>query len=318
MTDPNEYTLPQDVKSKGIIIMEEKNIQGATILRGMTQDGSARILVINSRKIVDDMTKYHHTSPTATAALGRTVTAASMIGTMLPEDGDTVTVSISGDGEAGKIIAVGDYFGNVKGYIQNPLVNPPKKSNGKLDVGAAVGRGTISFVKSVGAIEPQIGTIELVSGEIAEDIATYFAKSEQIPTVLSLGVLVDTDYSCLAAGGVLIQLMPFPDDKTVDLIERNAQDLVNVSRYFRDGLDNKQIADIAMRDIPYDIFDTLNVEYKCDCSRERMYKKIKSLGKKEILTMLDEQAAEGKARELTAVCRFCNTEYTYTESELTK
>ena len=295
-----------------------KNKKTATILRGMTRDGSARLLIINSREIVNDVIKYHKTTPTASATLGRLVTATSMIGTMLPENGDTVTVSISGDGEAGKIIAVGDYFGNVKGYIQNPLANPPKKPNGKLDVGAAVGNGTLSFIKSVGGKEPQIGTIELVSGEIAEDIATYFAKSEQIPTVLSLGVLVDKDYSCLAAGGVLVQLMPFPDDATVDLIERNAADLVNISRYFEKGLTNEEIAEIAMRDIPYDIFDTLEVSYKCDCGRERMKKKIKSLGKGEILKMLDEQESEGKARELTAICRFCNTEYTYTEQQLTK
>ena len=296
--------------------MENKNIANSTILRAMTRDGSARVLVINSRKMVNDTIGYHKTTPTASAALGRLVTATSMIGTMLPENGDTVTVSIDGDGEAGRLLAVGDYFGNVKGYIQNPMANPPKKSNGKLDVGAAVGEGTISFVKSVGNIEPQIGTIELVSGEIAEDIATYFAKSEQIPTVLSLGVLVDTDYSCLAAGGVLIQLMPFPDEETVDLIERNASDLVNISRYFDRGLTNEQIMDIAMRDIPYDIFDTIEVGYKCDCSAKRMKEKIKSLGKAEILKMLDEQEAEGKPRELTAICRFCNSEYTFTEKEL--
>ncbi len=293
-----------------------KKTKGSSILRGMTVDGSARILVINSREIVNDMIKFHKTSPTATAALGRTVTAASMIGTMLPEQKDTVSISISGDGEAGRIIAVGDYFGNVKGYIQNPLVNPPKKPNGKLDVGAAVGRGTLSFVKSVGNDEPQVGTIELVSGEIAEDIATYFAKSEQVPTVLSLGVLVDKDYSCLAAGGVLVQLMPFPDEKTVDLIERNAADLVNISRCFDRGMTNEEIAKIAMRDIPFDIFDSLDVAYKCDCGRDRMLKKIKSLGNKEILKMLDEQEEEGKPRELTAVCRFCSTEYTYGEKEL--
>lgn len=295
-----------------------KNIKGSTILRGMTRDGSARILIIDSRKIVDDMIKFHHTTPTASAALGRTVTAVSMIGTMLPENGDSVTISISGDGEAGKIIAVGDYFGNVKGYIQNPAVNPQKKPNGKLDVSAAVGNGNISFVKSVGANEPQVGTIELVSGEIAEDIATYFARSEQIPTVLSLGVLVDVDYTCLAAGGVLIQLMPFPDESTVDLIERNAADLVNISRLFERGLSKEEIADIAMRDVPYDVFDTLEVSYKCDCGRDRMKKKIQSLGEQEIRNMLDEQVREGKARELTAVCRFCNTEYTYTERELLK
>ena len=296
--------------------MENKNIANSTILRAMTRDGSARVLVINSRKMVNDTIGYHKTTPTASAALGRLVTATSMIGTMLPDNGDTVTVSIDGDGEAGRLLAVGDYFGNVKGYIQNPIANPPKKPNGKLDVGAAVGEGTISFVKSVGNIEPQIGTIELVSGEIAEDIATYFAKSEQIPTVLSLGVLVDTDYSCLAAGGVLIQLMPFPDEETVDLIERNASDLVNISRYFDRGLTNEQIMDIAMRDIPYDIFDTIEVGYKCDCSAKRMKEKIKSLGKAEILKMLDEQEAEGKPRELTAICRFCNSEYTFTEKEL--
>ena len=286
------------------------------MLRAMTRDGSARLLVVNSRDMVNKMRDAHMTTPTATAALGRTVTAASMIGTMLPGEGDTVTITFAGDGEAGKIIAVGDYFGNVKGYIQNPMANPPKKPNGKLDVGAAVGSGTLSFVKSVGDGDIQTGMTEIVTGEIAEDIATYFAMSEQIPTVLSLGVRVDKDYTCLSAGGVLIQLLPFPDEKTVDLIERNAQNLANISGYFESGLTLEAIADIAMKDIPYDVFDTLDVEYKCDCSRERMKKKILSLGKGEVANLLDEQQAEGKARELTAVCRFCNTGYTFDEGEL--
>ena len=288
----------------------------STILRGMTRDGSARILVMNSTAVVNKMREAHLTSPTATAALGRTLTATSMIGTMLPEDGDTVTVSFSGDGEAGKIIAVGDYFGNVKGYIQNPLANPPKKPNGKLDVAAAVGAGTLSFVKAVGEGEPETGVIEIQTGEIAEDIATYFAMSEQVPTLISLGVRVDKDYSCLAAGGVLIQLLPFPDDATVDLIERNAASLTNVSSYFERGLSNLDIANIAMEGIEYDVFDTLEVEYKCDCRRDRMLKKIKSLGSGEIKSMLKEQEAEGKARELTAECRFCNNKYTFKEAEL--
>ena len=288
----------------------------STILRGMTQDGSARLVVINSKEMINGMREAHKTTPTATAALGRTITAASMIGTLLPADGDTVTITFSGDGEAGKIIAVGDYFGNVKGYIENPHANPPKRPDGKLDVGAAIGNGTLSFVKSIGESEPQTGMIEIVSGEVAEDIATYFAMSEQVPTLLSLGVLVDTDYSCLAAGGVLIQLLPFPEDKTVDLIERNAAALSNISNYFKMGLTNEQILDIAMKDIPYDIFDRLEVEYKCDCSSERMKKKIMSLGTKEVANLLDEQEAEGKARELTAICRFCNSEYTYTEKDL--
>ena len=294
----------------------ENNTQKSTILRGMTRDGSARVLIINSRALVNKMREAHMTSPTATAALGRLITAASMIGTMLPEEGNTVSITFSGNGDAGKIIAVGDYFGNVKGYIQNPLANPPKKPNGKLDVGAAVGYGTLAFVKDVGEDELQTGMIEIVSGEIAEDIATYFAKSEQVPTLLSLGVRVDTDYSCLAAGGVLIQLLPFPEESTVDLIERNSAALSNVSQLFELGMSNEAIAEIAMKDIPFDIFDTLEVEYKCDCARERMLAKIRSLGENEIKSMLDEQVAEGKARELTAVCRFCNSEYTYTESEL--
>ena len=282
----------------------------------MTRDGSARLLVINSREMVNGMRKAHLTSPTATAALGRTVTAASMIGTMLPEEGDTVTITFAGDGEAGKIIAVGDYFGNVKGYIQNPLANPPKKPNGKLDVGAAVGQGTLSFVKAVGDGDLQTGMTEIVTGEIAEDIATYFALSEQIPTVLSLGVRVDKDYTCLSAGGVLIQLLPFPDDATVDKIEKNAARLTNISQYFEMGMTNEEIAEMAMEGIPYDVFDTLEVEYKCDCSRKRMQKKIKSVGEKEILDMLSAQEREGKPRELTAVCSFCNSEYTFTEKEL--
>lgn len=289
--------------------------QGSTILRGMTRDGSARFLVINSRDMVNGAIAAHHTTPTATAALGRTVTAASMIGTMLPEAGDSLTITFDGSGEAGKIIAVSDYYGNVKGYIQNPLADPPKKSNGKLNVGAAVGAGTLSFVRFVGG-EPQTGMTEIVSGEIAEDIATYFAMSEQIPTVLSLGVLVDTDYTCRAAGGILIQLLPYPEDATVDLIERNAAALGNISAMFDQGMTNEQIAEVALRDIPYDIFDTIDVEYKCDCSRARMQQKILSLGKAEVARLLDEQEAEGKPRELTAVCRFCNSEYTFDEKAL--
>ncbi len=288
----------------------------STILRAMTRDGSARVLVINSRDMVNAMRDAHTTSPTATAALGRLITAASMIGTMLPEEGDTVTITFSGDGEAGKLIAVGDYFGNVKGYIQNPLANPPKKTNGKLDVGAAIGRGTLSFVKSVGDGELQTGMIEIVTGEIAEDIATYFAMSEQVPTLLSLGVRVDKDYSCLAAGGVLVQLLPFPDEGTVDLVERNAASLGNISSLFEMNLSNEAIMEIAMKDIPYDIFDTLEVEYRCDCERSRMREKILSLGRSEVSKLLDEQEAEGKPRELCAVCRFCNTEYNFTEAEL--
>lgn len=288
----------------------------ALITRGMTRDGSARVLVINSTALVNGMTEVHKTAPTATAALGRLITAASMIGTMLPEDGDTLTVGFNSNGEISKMLAVADYYGNVKSYIDNPSADPKRKPNGKLDVGGAIGEGTFYMIRDIGGKEPQCGTIEIVTGEVAEDIATYFAKSEQIPTVLSLGVLVDTDFSCRAAGGILIQLLPFPDDKTVDLIERNAADISNVSKLFASGLSNEEIIDIAMRDIPFDLFDTIEVEYKCDCSKERMRKKIKGLGEAEIKTMFDEQEKEGKARVLTAVCHFCNSHYDFKEKDL--
>jgi molecular chaperone Hsp33 len=288
------------------------------ITRGMTRDGSARVIVINSKEIVNEMIKVHKTAPTATAALGRLVTAASMIGTMLPESTDSLTMGFSTEGEISKMIAVADYFGNVKSYIDNPAADPKRKLNGKLDVGGALGYGTFYMIKDVGGKEPQSGTIELVSGEVAEDIATYFAKSEQVPTVLALGVLVDTDLTCRAAGGILIQLLPFPDDSTVDLIERNAAMISNPSKLFDEGLTNEEIINVAMKDIPFDLFDTIEVEYKCDCARERMRKKIKALGENEIREMFDEQEKEGKARVLTAVCHFCNSKYDFTEKDLLK
>ena len=293
----------------------QKNAK-SMMLRGMTRDGSARVLVINSRDMVNEMIKTHKTSPTATAALGRLVTAASMIGSMLPEDGDTVTVGFKGDGPLGQMLAVADYYGCVKSYVENPSADLPARRNGAPDVGNAVGAGMMYMVRDLAGGEPQTGTVEIVSGEIAEDIATYFAKSEQVPTLLSLGVTVDKDGSCLAAGGVLIQLLPFPDDETVTLLERNADALSHISSLFEKGLSNQDIAELALKDIPFDPFDTLEVAYRCDCSAERMKKKICSLAKSDILGMLDEQEAEGKPRELTAVCRFCGSEYTFAEKEL--
>ena len=297
--------------------MNNQEIKYSTMLRGMTADGSARITVLNSREIVEAAIGHHNTARTATAALGRLLTATSMIGVLLPEKGDTLTVSIQGEGEAGRLLCVSDYYGNVRGYIENPQVDPPRKPNGKLDVSGAIGGGSLSLIRDIkGAGEPQHGTVPLVSGEIAEDVAAYFAYSEQLPTLCSLGVLVGPDGSCLAAGGVLIQLLPFADEQTVSLLERNAKDLSNISDCFYRGMSNMEIAALALRDIPFDPFDELEVEYRCTCSRERMHKTLLSLGEQQLRTLLAEQEAEGKARELEICCRFCNSRYVFKEKEL--
>ena len=292
--------------------MEIKN----TILRGMTQDGSARIHVIRSTEMVNRAIEYHKPSPTATAALGRALTVTSMMGCMLGEETDSITVSFEGDGPAGRVLAVSDWLGNVRGYIQHPEADLPLKSNGKLDVGGLIGAGVLNVIKDLGGDIPESGAVALVSGEIAEDVTTYYAESEQVPTLCALGVLINEDHTCRAAGGILVQLLPFADDETVSLIERNAADLAHISAMIDAGMDNKAIADVALRDIPYDVFDELEVGYKCTCSKEKMDAVMRSIGRREVNRLLAEQVADGKPAELEISCRFCNTHYTYSKEEL--
>ena len=283
----------------------------------MTHDGSARIFVVNSKAIVEEMLKYHHTTPTATAALGRLLTATSLIGSMMGEEKNTVTVGIHGDGPLGKLLAVGDFHGNVRGYVEHPLAEVPPKYSGKLDVGKAVGKGTLYVIRDDGVTTqmPHIGTVALRSGEIAEDIAAYYAESEQIPTLCALGVLTN-GAECLAAGGILIQLLPFADAAIIDILEKNAERLQNVSDLFRQGMSCEEIAAVALEGIPFDPFDEREVCYLCNCSKARMRNAMKKVGDKELRAMLDEEEAEGKPRSLSVSCQFCNKTYVFGEKDL--
>lgn len=289
----------------------------AKLLRAMTRDGSARAYVLNSTEIVNKAISYHKTAPTATALLGRLLTAASVMGTMLPEDGCTLTVAIRGQGIAGTTLCTADYWGNVKGYIQNPDASLPLKPNGKLDVSGIVGGGILSVSKDVGDEVPFNGNIELVSGEVAEDITEYYAVSEQTPTLCALGVLVDTDYSCRAAGGVFVQLLPFADEEVICQLEKNAPMLNNVSSLFDKGMSNEDILKVALSGIEYDIFDELDVDYMCNCSCERTSKALISLGKSEAYKILDEQKADGKDY-IELSCHFCDKTYKFHKDDIDK
>lgn len=281
------------------------------IVRAIDEKGTMRLLVASSTNMVEKARKTHNTSASATAALGRTLTASSIMGLMMKGDEDTLTLQIKGDGPLGKIVTVANSKGKVKGYVDNPMADLPSKSKGKLDVGGVVGKnGILTVIKDIGLKEPYIGQSKLISGEIAEDLTYYFASSEQQPSVVNLGVLVDVDLSVKAAGGYILQLLPDVAEEDIDKIEKNIKKSQSISTMIDKGYTPEKIIDEVFGDFNMEILEKKHILFECDCSEERVEKALISLGEKEIDNIIKE---DGSAE---VVCHFCNKKYNFNEEKL--
>lgn len=280
------------------------------IVRTISKDASVVCSAIEGKDIVARIEQIHKTSAVCTAALGRLALGASLLGFGLKGDKDSLTLRINGGGPAGSLIAVSDSFGNVKAYIQNPVVEIPLNERGKLDVSGAVGRdGTLSVIKDMGLKEPYCGQIPIVSGEIAEDITAYLAESEQVPSVCALGVLVNPDLTCAQAGGFLIQLLPFAPNEAIDTIENNIKNMQSVTQLLSQGMTAEQIAMQALNGLEPNVLDDFEVNYHCDCSKERVEKALVSLGKEQLQELSKEQNTEVK-------CHFCDKVYNFSSEDI--
>lgn len=275
------------------------------LIRGLSENGGIVFCGVDSTDIVCKAEQLHTTSATCSAALGRLLTGASLMGSMLKDDRDTITLRVSGNGPAGVVIACTDGTGNVKGCIDHPLVELPAKANGHLDVGGAVGKDGVLTVIRDNRLqkEPTVGQVPLVSGEIAEDLTSYYAYSEQVPTVCALGVLVDKDLSISCAGGYLLQLLPGASDAEITHLEQNVAALPSVTELLRSGASLEQIMEQALAGFAPNVLDEQQVRYQCDCSQARVERALLSLGRDE----LAEMAAEGKPVEVS--CHFCDKKY---------
>lgn len=281
------------------------------IMRAIVKNQPVKAMAVTGTHLVERARQIHKTLPVATAALGRTLMAASMMGNALKEENGAVTVKIDGGGPLGQILAVSDHQGNVRGYVQNPAVDLPLKGPGKLDVGSAVGTdGYLNVVKDLGLKEPYSGSVRLVSGEIAEDVTSYYAISEQTPSACALGVLVDVDQSVLAAGGYLISLMPGADETLIRKMEENIKTAGMATEILRTGEGAKGLLETVLSGFDLEFSQPEPVEYRCYCNRERVTRALISLGPDELNEMMEEQ---GKA-ELT--CQFCDAVYQYNQEEL--
>lgn len=283
------------------------------IVRYITQDGSAFVIAADTTDVVSKAEQIHKTSAVTTAALGRLMTACSMMGDMLKGKDDSITLRMNGEGPAGTLIAVSDSQGNTRGYVQNPVVEIPLNEKGKLDVKGAVGtNGFLYVMKDMGMNEPYVGQTEIVSGEIAEDITNYFAVSEQTPSVCALGVLVDKDLSVKAAGGFIIQLLPGCPEEVIEKIEKSISMIDSVTNMLSQGMTPDDIAKIALDGIEIDKLDESEIEYRCNCSKQRVETALISTG----IESLKEMAEENK--DITVECHFCDKTYVFTPKEIEK
>ena len=283
------------------------------LVRGMTMDGFVKAVAIRSTETVRRAAQIHKTTPNATAAFGRCLTAASIMGNMQKVEDGSMTLQIKADGPIGGIVCVSDSVGNVRGYVINNNVPLVEKHPGKLDVGATVGTdGTLTVIRDLQMKEPYIGSIRLVSGEIGVDITAYFGQSEQIPTACGLGVLIDRDYSVKVAGGYLLQLLPGAPDEVIDKLEEGIRRAGSVTSMLDSGMTPEDILGAVLGDLGVLFMETQEISYQCYCSRERVEKALISLGKKE----LDEIAGEGDS--FPVECQFCDTVYKFSPEELRK
>ena len=284
------------------------------IVRAISEDGSIFSCAIDSTDVVAKAEQYHKTSAVTTAALGRLLTGASMMGSMLKNEADSLSLRIEGNGPAGTVYAESDYKGNVRGFVENPVVEGlPKRADGHLNVGGAVGNdGTLTVVRDLGLKEPYVGQIPLVSGEIAEDITSYYATSEQIPTVCSLGVLVNPDLTVAKAGGFMIQLLPFAPDSAIDIIEENLKKMEAVTKMLTDGMTAEEIALKAIEGTNANVLDEWEKDYACDCSREYCEGVLRSMQSDELLKIEKEDG------QVQMECQNCDGRYVFSLQEIEK
>lgn len=281
------------------------------IIRAAADDGSVRAFACLTKDTVNEAFLHHQTSPVATAALGRLLTAASMMGAMLKGEKDVVTLQLTGNGPIGRVLAVTDSKSNVKGYVGNPEVDLPLNSAGKLDVGGAVGLdGYLTVITDIGMKEPYIGKIPLVTGEVGDDLTKYFAVSEQVPSAVGLGVLVDTDYTVKTAGGFIIQVMPEATDDDITKLENNLKNVKSVTALFEEGKTPENILELLLEDFDYHITEKTDTKYYCNCSRARVERALISLGAEEVRSIIDEDG------QTQLSCHFCSKKYDFGREEL--